>query len=275
MDRFGVRNVYYLRVSATTIISMVLYLDQRHVKWINRHPELLQQVVEHDLKPQYVDIRPDTSLPSLLYKEQAHTKGQIHVQTHAIGTVADRAAQSTLDPCSPQSRTLHFPRGPTSVDIPLTTSDKIDANAPLPPKPSQSRTTVKQESDDVEEHVIPESDNEDIPTSSQPYTLDEEPEDTRKPYVIASYSSFKVFIKELVVVVEPSAEVLAAMPDLFEVEDDDSSKKEQRQLFSAARRPFETGVAHAQFGRASHRPPPASSRRADTPLFRGMTEEPE
>ncbi|KAL4401004.1 hypothetical protein ACI68E_002328 [Malassezia pachydermatis] len=213
----------------------------------------------------------------------------------AIGTVADRAAQSTLDPCSPQSRTLHFPRGPTSVDIPLTTSDKIDANAPLPPKPSQSRTTVKQESDDVEEHVIPESDNEDIPTSSQPYTLDEEPEDTRKPYVIASVrmsmdaltrstrvsrcmyvmSNFASFIKELVVVVEPSAEVLAAMPDLFEVEDDDSSKKEQRQLFSAARRPFETGVAHAQFGRASHRPPPASSRRADTPLFRGMTEEPE
>ncbi len=32
---FSQRNTYYLRVSPYTVIQMVLYLDSRHVNWMN------------------------------------------------------------------------------------------------------------------------------------------------------------------------------------------------------------------------------------------------
>ncbi|WFD41769.1 hypothetical protein MPSI1_000405 [Malassezia psittaci] len=51
MERFTVRNVYYLRMSAHTILTTVLYLDQRHVKWMNQNPEVWQRAVNELLKP--------------------------------------------------------------------------------------------------------------------------------------------------------------------------------------------------------------------------------
>jgi hypothetical protein len=55
MTRFAVRNVYYLRISATTIIMTVLYLDQRHVRWMNANPELLHRIVHEVIRPGYVN----------------------------------------------------------------------------------------------------------------------------------------------------------------------------------------------------------------------------
>lgn len=54
MQRFSGRNVSFLRVSRTTIVRMVLYLDQRHIQWMNSHPEILDRVVGEVLKLQYV-----------------------------------------------------------------------------------------------------------------------------------------------------------------------------------------------------------------------------
>lgn len=51
MEPFTVRNVYYLRISAHTILKTVLYLDQRHVRWLNENPEIWQRAVHELLRP--------------------------------------------------------------------------------------------------------------------------------------------------------------------------------------------------------------------------------
>lgn len=48
---FSVRNVYYLRVSATTIVTTVLFLDQRHVAWMNQNPDIFKQAVYNVVRP--------------------------------------------------------------------------------------------------------------------------------------------------------------------------------------------------------------------------------
>ncbi|KAI0832350.1 hypothetical protein BC628DRAFT_1308870 [Trametes gibbosa] len=46
--KFQTRNAYYLRISATTVIPLYLYLDERHVEWMS------ERVLQHVL----ADIRP-------------------------------------------------------------------------------------------------------------------------------------------------------------------------------------------------------------------------
>lgn len=54
MEPFSVRNVSYLRISAHTILITVLYLDQRHVRWLNEKPEMWHRAVYELLRPRYV-----------------------------------------------------------------------------------------------------------------------------------------------------------------------------------------------------------------------------
>ena len=56
MRDFSVRNVYYLRISALTILTMVLYLDQRHVEWMNENPGILDYVVHSVVRPRLPDL---------------------------------------------------------------------------------------------------------------------------------------------------------------------------------------------------------------------------
>ena len=46
-QQFTARNVFYLRISATTVLHMLLYLDRRHVEWMSS--EMLEKVL-HALK---------------------------------------------------------------------------------------------------------------------------------------------------------------------------------------------------------------------------------
>ena len=57
MPPFSTRNVYYLRVSARTVLHMVLYLDQRHVQWMNENAQILQSVVQEILRPRCVVLQ--------------------------------------------------------------------------------------------------------------------------------------------------------------------------------------------------------------------------
>lgn len=43
---FSQRNIYYLRTSAYSVLQLVLYLDQRHVAWMNENPLILERVLE-------------------------------------------------------------------------------------------------------------------------------------------------------------------------------------------------------------------------------------
>lgn len=59
---FTVQNVYYLRISATTILTTVLYLDQRHVAWMNENSSILEHVVHDIIRPQLVHLLQDVAL---------------------------------------------------------------------------------------------------------------------------------------------------------------------------------------------------------------------
>ncbi|KAI0353591.1 hypothetical protein OH77DRAFT_612611 [Trametes cingulata] len=59
--RFQARNAYYLRISATTVIPLYLYLDARHVEWMS------ERVLQHVL----ADLRP-LILPKLNAEADAH-----------------------------------------------------------------------------------------------------------------------------------------------------------------------------------------------------------
>ncbi|KAI0661054.1 hypothetical protein C8Q70DRAFT_912074 [Cubamyces menziesii] len=59
--RFQTRNAYYLRISATTVIPLYLYLDERHVEWMS------ERVLQHVL----ADLRP-LILPKLNAEADAH-----------------------------------------------------------------------------------------------------------------------------------------------------------------------------------------------------------
>lgn len=146
------------------------------------------------------------------------------------------------------------------------------ANAPLPGEGYDKEPTPESAGGDppikveAEAEVVPDSDEE-LP-SSQPYTLDDdEPEAKMKPRVHVTYAGFKVYSRELVLILEPSEAAVAAAPELFEVEDD-AVAGEHRQLFSTARVNFHTDASR-EFGRARRVPT-----RAETPLFRGLSPEP-
>ncbi|KAI9001080.1 hypothetical protein BD414DRAFT_526393 [Trametes punicea] len=59
--KFQTRNLYYLRISATTVIPLYLYLDERHVEWMS------ERVLQHVLS----DLRP-LILPKLNAEADAH-----------------------------------------------------------------------------------------------------------------------------------------------------------------------------------------------------------
>lgn len=54
MRRFASRNTVYLRVSARTVLHTVLYLDQRHVRWMNENKHVFEHIINDLIRPQCV-----------------------------------------------------------------------------------------------------------------------------------------------------------------------------------------------------------------------------
>lgn len=186
------------------------------------------------------------------------------------GPCAQCAAQGT--PKTYQTTSLQFPGASPTEPVP--DAPVSLANAPVPPASSPPRAAspalpaVKEEPlDDGEPLFIPDSDGEE--DTAPTYAALDEDEAKYKPKVHVSYAGFTVFGKELVCVLEPTAEVVAANPALFEV-DDDGTRKEQRQLDVHAKRQWDRpSVSQRQYGREA--PAASHAHREDTPLFRGLT----
>lgn len=81
MPPLSVRNLFYLRVSASLIVATVLYLDQRHVAWMNAHPEVLEHVVRRVLRLKYV-TRHSRRLRSLLEETDRRGAAARRVEEH-------------------------------------------------------------------------------------------------------------------------------------------------------------------------------------------------
>ncbi|SHO77684.1 Uncharacterized protein MSYG_2026 [Malassezia sympodialis ATCC 42132] len=245
MQRFSGRNVSFLRVSATTIVRMVLYLDQRHIQWMNDHAEILDRVVQDVLKPQL-----KTRLSELAYGPRHSMQVTEHPECKVLyyfQTLSTRPAVLL------KTRTLDFPRPGGVTSVPLDTPEDHGANAALPTQtqrraPEASGPIVPPSQDEPPEGAWDESDEEAKPP---------------KPHVHTTYAGFHVFGQELVLVIEPTDETLQAHPEWFHVYDDDASQHERRQLSNAAALSFDA-VASGAYGR--QRAP-----REDTPLFRGLS----
>lgn len=206
-----------------------------------------------------------------------------------------------------QDKSLVFPSGSGLQSVPLSQEEAADkANAPVPERTPKRRRMarpaaapsapvpedVKEERQEPESQVVPESDQEAATSPASAHGERESPDEDEqkyKPHVRVRYSGLNLFAKELVLVIEPSERAVAANPGLFVVEDDDASKQERRQLQStpSAARAWdsvkaepgeEDGATPRQYGRGlrpeTPRPDVRQSpdpRRSQTPLFRGLT----
>lgn len=61
---FGTRNIFYLKISADTVLPLYLYLDKKHVLWMS---DYTLQCVLRDMKPlQVATSSEDTFLTNIL-----------------------------------------------------------------------------------------------------------------------------------------------------------------------------------------------------------------
>lgn len=122
MTGFSVRNAYYLRVSASSVIPLYLYLDERHVDWMS------DMVLQHVL----ADLRP-LVLPKLQAEKDIHfgpgassgRKGAVDV--HRGETYQAAFFFQKTEPHNVIIKTRSFvpaPPLPSKVDIPPPQSGK-------------------------------------------------------------------------------------------------------------------------------------------------------
>ncbi|WFD26924.1 hypothetical protein MNAN1_001913 [Malassezia nana] len=239
MPRFTGRNVSFLRVSASTIVPMVLYLDQRHIRWMNSHPDLFDRVVHQVLRP-HIQVAEHPECKVLYYFQTPSSRPAVLLKVRTMRLT--------------WTRTLEFPQPNGVTAVPLDTSKEHGANAAVP-----LRTAAGP--------VVPPSQDEPVSSPNPALDSDDEASALQKPHVCATYANFHVFGHELVLVIEPTDETLEAHPDWFYVDDDDASQTERRQLASAASLSFDAASPRATYGR--------HARRGDTPLFRGASSEDE
>lgn len=125
MAGFSVRNAYYLRVSASSVIPLYLYLDERHLDWMS------DTVLQHVL----ADLRP-LVLPKLQAEKDIHfgsgassgRKGAVDV--HRGETYQAAFFFQKTEPHNVIIKTRSFvpaPPPPSKVDIP-------------PPQPTKSKS---------------------------------------------------------------------------------------------------------------------------------------
>ncbi|KAG1892352.1 hypothetical protein F4604DRAFT_1875707 [Suillus subluteus] len=117
MAGFSVRNAYYLRVSASSVIPLYLYLDERHVDWMS------DAVLQHVL----ADLRP-LVLPKLQAEKDIHfgpgassgRKGAVDVHRGGAGFMPPFSSRRT-EPHNVIIKTRSFvpaPPPPSKVNIP-------------------------------------------------------------------------------------------------------------------------------------------------------------
>lgn len=246
---------------------MVLYLDQRHISWMNSHPDLFDRVVHQVLRPQYVTLPHQTfnaAQRACIRSAPRHTSGRApcvekltpaeckvlyYFQTPSSRPAVLLKVRTTR---LTWTRTLEFPQPNGVTAVPLDTPEEHGANAAVP-----LRTAAGP--------VVPPSQDEPVSSPNPTLDSDDEASALQKPHVRATYAGFHVFGHELVLVIEPTDETLEAHPDWFYVDDDDTSQTERRQLASAASLSFDAASPRATYGR--------HARRGDTPLFRGASSE--
>lgn len=193
MAGFSVRNAYYLRVSASSVIPLYLYLDERHLDWMS------DTVLQHVL----ADLRP-LVLPKLQAEKDIHfgsgassgRKGAVDV--HRGETYQAAFFFQKTEPHNVIIKTRSFvpaPPPPSKVDIPppqptksksrggkrkSRASENKDAQAASGRKRQKTKGRSRVHSDDEEEQEVISLSDDDSETDKIQGTSRETPATTRR-----------------------------------------------------------------------------------------------
>ncbi|KDN52193.1 hypothetical protein K437DRAFT_293262 [Tilletiaria anomala UBC 951] len=274
---FTQRNSYYLRASPYTVIQMVLYLDTRHVQWMNEEGTYVLQKVMELLRPRIMpklrnEAATQTSLSMMSKKAKVDVLSTEDFrmcyffrrmnQRHAVLL----KEHVVIDPkTGRQIRLDSGEQGGQGIGTPQTNVDgqgngSVEGGVRSPPPIRVKDEPIEDENDRLP-FGLPDP-------PAPPYecgvstavTMGDDEEQDIKPEIRVKYNGFSIFGKMLIVVVEPSNASVARLPYLFDSRDG-LERDHTRQLSET---PQPAGAAASR--RRQMDTPVASSRRSATPL---------
>ncbi|CAO1638477.1 unnamed protein product [Sympodiomycopsis kandeliae] len=273
---YGPRNIFYLRVSPRQVLSCILYIDPRHVLWLNKHPSIFHSTLKI-LKDRILHkLEREAKVIKIGYKKTKSLKGEI-----SGNEVIDVIHQSEF-------KLAYFFRKqaePHSVLIKdkqfIFPNDDKKGKQPQPPHQSEIHDAPE---GGVRIKPDPEAQDESgdlmdlppaIPVEEEQERMQEEQIDEKPKFKLkVKYRGYRIFTKALILVLEPSASARARSPDLFT----SANNSNKRQLsstpsISSSRRgtssmvdprPGATSRQEEEISLDSNR---NSSSRTPTPLF--------
>ena len=142
--KFTQRNVFYLRASPYVVLQTILYLDYRHVEWMNLNPDILNQVLS---------ILRTRIMPKLRKESDSSGKLSAMSKKERVDVYSDRDFQVAYffrrmdDRHSVllKEKSLVFPNDPSLGEVKVEEEGNANLHAPIPraaAAPASKRTTV-------------------------------------------------------------------------------------------------------------------------------------
>ncbi len=129
--KFTQRNVFYLRASPYVVLQTILYLDYRHVEWLNLNPNILTQVLS---------ILRTRIMPKLRKESDSSGKLSAMSKKERVDVYSDRDFQVAYffrrmdDRHSVllKEKSLIFPEDPTLAEVKIEDEGEGRSHAPIP-----------------------------------------------------------------------------------------------------------------------------------------------
>ncbi|TKY86714.1 hypothetical protein EX895_004354 [Sporisorium graminicola] len=142
--KFTQRNVFYLRASPYVVLQTILYLDYRHVEWMNLNPSILTQVLS---------ILRTRIMPKLRKESDSSGKLSAMSKKERVDVYSDRDFQVAYffrrmdDRHSVllKEKSLVFPSDPSLGEVKLEEEGEGNLHAPIPratPAPGRAASVV-------------------------------------------------------------------------------------------------------------------------------------
>lgn len=167
--QFTQRNVFYLRASPYVVLQTILYLDYRHVAWMNEHPDILTQVLS---------ILRTRIMPKLRKESDASGKLSAMSKKERVDVYSDRDFQVAYffrrmdDRHSVllKEKSLVFPADPTLAEVKVEDEGNANLHAPIPrasatPAPAAAMTPAGGSSSEAAVQIKDSPEPEALPSS--------------------------------------------------------------------------------------------------------------
>lgn len=142
--KFTQRNVFYLRASPYVVLQTILYLDYRHVEWMNLNPNILTQVLSilrTRIMPKLrKESDPSGKLSAMSKKERVDVYSDRDFQVAYFFRRMDDRHSVLL-----KEKSLVFPSDPTLGEVKVEEEGNGNLHAPIPratPAPARAASVV-------------------------------------------------------------------------------------------------------------------------------------